>query len=139
MDYALKLQQEAYLNDDVGSHQRAADALEVAADSLEETGQPVYAENYRIAAAKQRREIDRLQETRFFARKHLTLAQAAAHARSRKLLGNYYALDRDTVQALVDLMKRTFWRQSRSSRAQGHGRTYAFHQALVRASSRGSR
>lgn len=65
-------------------------------------------------------------------RKTYSLQEASEYAWHRGLLGSYYALDSDTTASLRALLERTRWRQSASSLHQGHGRLYAFHQALLR-------
>lgn len=62
----------------------------------------------------------------------LSLQEASDHAWQHGLIGNYYALDSDTTASLRELLTRTRWRQSVSSLQQGHGKLYAFHQALRR-------
>jgi hypothetical protein len=64
--------------------------------------------------------------------KKISLREAAEYAHDHGLIGDFYALDQDTITSLRDLYHRTKWRQSQSSIDGGHTIMYAFHQALKR-------
>ena len=66
----------------------------------------------------------------------ISLTDASREAYRRRIVGDYYALTRDQMDALKDLQTQTTWRPSESSKYAGHGVLYAFHQALLRAASR---
>lgn len=55
----------------------------------------------------------------------------AAYAREHRIVGvDYYELDGDARADLLDLMRRTTWKQSPNSKAMGRSKLYAFYIAL---------